>query len=172
MAALDITALYERYFYEVVRWARALGAPAAELEDVAQEVFVVAGRKLESFDGGKPAAWLYRITQLTIRRNRARPWYKYLFSSRRQDVEADTFEWVGGGPEESLQRKEAQALVQRLLGRLSEKRRTVFVLYELEGYSGEQMAQFLDIPLATVWTRLFHARKEFFALVEAEKVGA
>jgi RNA polymerase sigma-70 factor (ECF subfamily) len=40
-----------------------------------------------------------------------------------------------------------------------------FSLYEIEGYSGEEIAQLLDVPVATVWTRLHHARKEFLARV-------
>jgi RNA polymerase sigma-70 factor (ECF subfamily) len=49
---------------------------------------------------------------------------------------------------------------------MSEKRRTTLVLFEIEGYSGEEIARIQDIPLATVWTRLHHARKDFFKLVK------
>ncbi len=63
--------------------------------------------------------------------------------------------------------QQAQALLQKILLKMSEKRRVAFVLFEVEGYSGEEMAKLLEIPLATVWTRLYHARQEFFTLAKA-----
>ncbi len=46
------------------------------------------------------------------------------------------------------------------LGRLSEEKRLVFLLIEREGLSGEEVAQALDIPVNTVWTRIHHARND------------
>ena len=48
---------------------------------------------------------------------------------------------------------------------MSEKLRSTFVLFEIEGYSGEEIARIQDIPLGTVWTRLHHARKDFWKIV-------
>jgi RNA polymerase sigma-70 factor (ECF subfamily) len=48
---------------------------------------------------------------------------------------------------------------------MSDKRRTVFALFEVEGYGGEEIADILDVPINTVWTRLHYARKDFFALL-------
>ena len=48
---------------------------------------------------------------------------------------------------------------------MSDVRRTTFILFEVEGYSGEEIAELQGIPLNTVWTRLHHARKEFLRLV-------
>jgi RNA polymerase sigma-70 factor (ECF subfamily) len=48
---------------------------------------------------------------------------------------------------------------------MTEKRQTTFVLFEIEGYSGEEIAEIQSLPLDTVWTRLHHARKEFMRLV-------
>ena len=47
---------------------------------------------------------------------------------------------------------------------MAEARRTAFVLFEIEGLSGDEIARIQSIPLNTVWTRLHHARREFFAL--------
>lgn len=163
---LAFSEVYDRYFGEVERWVRAFGVPPADAEDVAQEVFVVVGRKLDAFDGGNLAAWIFRIASLTARRYRRRPWFKYLFS-RRQDVDMTCFEWVGSGPAESVERRQAQEQLQRVLARMSEKRRTAFILFEIEGYSGEEIAALFDIPVGTVWTRLHHARKEFVELADA-----
>jgi RNA polymerase sigma-70 factor (ECF subfamily) len=68
-------------------------------------------------------------------------------------------------PGELYERKEAEGLLRGLLGKMSEVRRTTFILFEIEGYSGEEIAEMQGIPLNTVWTRLHHARKEFVRLV-------
>ena len=50
-------------------------------------------------------------------------------------------------------------------------RRSAFVLFEIEGLSGEEIARIQSIPLNTVWTRLHHARREFFALAAKYQKG-
>jgi RNA polymerase sigma-70 factor (ECF subfamily) len=49
---------------------------------------------------------------------------------------------------------------------MSLAQRTAFVLFEIESYSGEEIAELEGIPLNTVWTRLHHARKRFFDLID------
>jgi RNA polymerase sigma-70 factor (ECF subfamily) len=66
------------------------------------------------------------------------------------------------GAEEAIETREKRNKLQTILLQMSEKRRVVFTLFEVEGYSGEEIADILDVPLNTVWTRLYHARKEFF----------
>ena len=51
-----------------------------------------------------------------------------------------------------------------ILGKIREERRTTFVLFEIEGLSGEEIARIQSVPLNTVWTRLYHARRDFAAL--------
>jgi RNA polymerase sigma-70 factor (ECF subfamily) len=65
----------------------------------------------------------------------------------------------------TLETKEKQRLLEHLLSKMSEKRRVAFVLFEVEGYGGEEIAEILDVPVNTVWTRLHYARKEFFVLL-------
>jgi hypothetical protein len=48
---MDFASVYHEWFQHVLRWSRAMGGPEADLEDLAQEVFVVVRRKLEAFDG-------------------------------------------------------------------------------------------------------------------------
>jgi len=64
--------IYERWFHDVVKWLYALGMPGSDTEDLAQEIFLVVRRKLDQFDGGNLAGWLYRIAQLTVRDHRRR----------------------------------------------------------------------------------------------------
>jgi RNA polymerase sigma-70 factor (ECF subfamily) len=160
--------VYREWYAHVVRWAHALGGPRSDLDDVAQEVFLVVQRKLENFDGANVGAWLFTITQRTVSDQRRRAWFKKLFMKRDSDA-LDRLRAVGD-PDSELLRKQQRETLYRILDRISEKRRTVFVLFEVEEYSGEQIAELLEIPLATVWTRLHHARIELAKL--AAEVGA
>lgn len=161
---LDFTRVYEAWFDPCLRWLRALGIPDADLEDVGQEVFVVVRRKLGAFDGDKLAAWLYRIAARTASDHRRRAWFRRLWT-RGSRVDLDGVQCRAAGPAEIYERREAERLLDGVLARMSEKRRVAFSLYEIEGYSGDEIAQILDVPVATVWTRLHHARKEFLARV-------
>jgi RNA polymerase sigma-70 factor (ECF subfamily) len=161
---LDFTRVYEAWFDPCLRWLRALGIPDADLEDVGQEVFVVVRRKLGAFEGDRLAAWLYRIATRTASDHRRRAWFRRLWT-RGSRVDLDTMHSQAAGPAELFERREAERLLDGVLARMSEKRRVAFSLYEIEGYSGEEIAQLLDVPVATVWTRLHHARKEFRARV-------
>ena len=71
---------------------------------------------------------------------------------------------------DSYERVEARQLMMQVLEKMSDVRKTAFVLFEIEGYSGEEIAELEQIPLATVYTRLHHARKDFLRLT-AELTG-
>jgi RNA polymerase sigma-70 factor (ECF subfamily) len=157
--------IYERWFEDVVKWLYALGVPSADTEDLAQEIFMVVRRSLARFDGGNVPGWLYRISELTVRDHRRRAWFKNL-TVRRQDLDLADLPHASEGPAKAYEHAENRRLFQSLIAQMSEKRRTTFVLFEVEGYSGEEIAQIQDIPLGTVWTRLHHARKDFWKLVK------
>jgi RNA polymerase sigma-70 factor, ECF subfamily len=163
---LDFTAVYDRHFDDVLRWARACGARPSELEDVAQEVFIVVRRKLPSFDGGNLVAWLYKIVKLTVSDHRRRAWFQRVFRGQRA-VDVDELPSANRDPEGLLQGREQQGLFYRLVGEMTRKRRETFLLYEVEGYSGEEIARLQDVPINTVWTRLHQARKELVEKVRA-----
>jgi RNA polymerase sigma-70 factor (ECF subfamily) len=159
----DFERIYQEWFKEICCWIRALGGPDADRDDIAQEVFLVVRRRLESFDGANLAGWLYRITQRQVRDFRRRTWIKHIFTRRRMD-EPDTLPHASQNPAAALERKESRRVLYAILGKIREARRTAFILFEIEGLSGEEIAQVQGIPLNTVWTRLHHARKDFFAL--------
>jgi RNA polymerase sigma-70 factor (ECF subfamily) len=160
--------IYERWFEDVVGWLYALGAPMSDTEDLAQEIFLVVRRKLSRFDGGNLAGWLYRITQLTVRDHRRRAWFRNLVL-RRQEVDMTKMPHGASSPARNYEAAETRAQFQTMVGRMSEKLRTTFVLFEVEGYSGEEISRIQDIPLGTVWTRLHKARKEFWKLVTEQR---
>ena len=163
-------ALYDTWFEDVERWIRALGGLEADRDDIVQEVFLVVRRRLGSFDGTNPAGWLYRITRRQVRDFRRRTWVKHIFTKRRSD-EPDILPHGDGGPAAALEHKERRRILHMLLQKMNEDRRSAFVLFEVEGLSGEEIARIQNVPLNTVWTRLHHARKEFFALAAKYQKG-
>ena len=64
-------------------------------------------------------------------------------------------------PLHELESREAERIVADVLQKMAPKKREVFALYELESLSGEEIAERVGCPVATVWTRLHHARKDF-----------
>lgn len=155
--------MYTEWFHEVSRWVRAFGGLDADLEDLVQEVFLVVRRKLHSFDGRNLPGWLYRIAQRTVSDYRRRAWFKRFFQPRRQLLE----EIVDGAPNPEVQaeRRDALRLLTQIVAKLSPARRAAFVLFEIEGYSGDEIAALEGVPVKTVYTRLHYARKDFFRLV-------
>jgi RNA polymerase sigma-70 factor (ECF subfamily) len=158
----EFEALYSAYFHHVTRWARAFGCPQADIDDVAQETFLVARRRLDQFQGGNAAGWLYRIAQHVSRSHRRRAWLRRMLH---RNPEAAPIESRQGNPVEALEQREARRLMQTLLSQMTERRRTTFFLFEIEGYSGEEIAQLEGVATATVYTRLHHARRDFMDLL-------
>ncbi len=166
--ALGFRSIYETRFHDVARWIRALGGRDEDLEDLAQEVFIIVRRKLKAFDGQNLQGWLYRITQRTVRDYRRAAWFRHLLARRKVDHETTLLRLVepGRSPAEDQELRDAQRALTLILDRMREKHRTAFVLFELEGYTGEEIAVLQGIPVSTVFTRLYHARRDFAAIVK------
>lgn len=168
-AGRDFREVYESRFHEVLRWIRAMGGRDEDLDDLAQEVFIIVRRKLSGFDGQNLNGWLYRITQRTVRDYRRAAWFRNLLVRKKvADHEGTLLKLVepGRGPAEEQELREAQRSLREILGRMRVKHRTAFVLFEIEGYTGEEIAELEGAPVATVFTRLYHARREFAAIVK------
>lgn len=161
---LDFDELYERWFGEVSRWVRALGGPAADREDLVQDVFLVAYRRLPDFDGRNPAGWLYRIARRRVRDFRRLRWFKVLVG--RRELLPDTTPDQEGSPAEHLEHRQTGDLLERLLDRLPPDQRAAFVLFEVEGCSGQEIAELQGVPLNTVWARIHSARKKLKGAIE------
>lgn len=166
--ALDFASVYDEWFERVCAWLRALGARPADYEDLAQEVFVVVRRRLPDFDGVNLGAWLFQIARRQVLRHKRLAWVtRVLVGSSEEALPA--LAHPGPSPLAALEARDKARLVDELLSGLSEKRRVVFVLFEVEGSSGEEIAELLGVPVNTVWTRLHHARRDFFARLAAYK---
>lgn len=156
--------LYARWFSDVSRWVRALGGPAADREDLVQDVFLVAFRRLPDFDGRNPAGWLYRIARRRVRDFRRLRWFKVLVGKR--DLLPEAAASQESTPVERLEDRQTGDLLERLLDRLPADQRAAFVLFEVEGCSGQEIAELQGIPLNTVWARIHSARKKLKRALE------
>ncbi|HEX3697180.1 MAG TPA: RNA polymerase sigma factor [Polyangia bacterium] len=172
---LTFEEIYSQWFHDVSRWVRALGGMNADLDDLTQEVFLVVRRKLSRFDGRNLAGWLYSIAKHQVRDYRRRAWVRRFVKGPEREPEINNDSPIflvqpTPDPGEALQRKEVERFLTQTLAKMSEMQRTAFVLFEIEGYSGEEIAELEQIPVNTVWTRLHHARKRFFELVDEARV--
>lgn len=150
-------ALYDAHFEFVFRTCRRLGLAEADAEDATQETFAIAARKLVRFIPGKLSTWLYRIAaNLVSARHRRRRVREALIA-----IWGHNEEPVAPSPERGSEAREAARRVGEVLARMAPKKREVFALFELEGLSGEEIAERIGCKVETVWTRLWHARREF-----------
>lgn len=149
--------LYDGQFDFVLRTCRRLGLPGEDAEDAAQEIFLVAHRKLASFTEGKLSTWIFRIAANVVTARHRRRRVREALSTLWFHIE----EREAPAPDAVAEAREAARQVGDVLARLTSKKREVFALYELEGLSGEEIAERVGCSVATVWTRLHYARKDF-----------
>lgn len=159
LKAVSFEHVYGEWFGQVSRWVRALGARPSDYEDVVQDVFTVAYRRIHLFDGNNVAGWLYQIARRKARDYRRLMWVQHVFSSENPKSFAATPE-TGPGPLDEVETKQKSELLNRRLAKLPAEQREVFTLFELEGFSGQEIAQRQQVPLNTVWVRLFTARRK------------
>jgi RNA polymerase sigma-70 factor (ECF subfamily) len=139
----------------VWRALRRLGVADRDVDDMVQEVFVVVHRKLPEFEGRSTIrTWVYGICVRTASdyRNRARV-KRELLPDSMPDVTSPN------DAHEALAHHQARALLDRVLDDLDEDKRAVFVLYEIEELGMAEVAEAVDCPLQTAYSRLHSARK-------------
>jgi RNA polymerase sigma-70 factor (ECF subfamily) len=141
----------------VWRLARHLGLDEADADDVAQCVLLTAVRRFDDIQPGREKAFLYRTTcHMAHKAHRSK-------NRRCEDITDDLSDHVAAGPgaEELLEERRAQDELCRILKRLPEKFRTVFVLFELEGWSQLEISRNLGLAQGTVASRIRRARQRF-----------
>ena len=159
--------LYERHRADVARLVyRMLGA-RADLEDVIQEVFVQVYKSLKDFRGqSKFSTWLHRVTVNVVLMHRRSARSRPVFAD--EPLAEPALRSSGIAPDEDADRRERVRAFGRLLDRLADKKRIVFVLHELEGVSPGEIARIVGAPVLTVRTRLFYARRELEEMLRDE----
>jgi RNA polymerase sigma-70 factor (ECF subfamily) len=158
--------LYDRYARDVWRAVQRTLRDEGEVDDVLHATFMNLPRIASSYDGRASCRnWLCGIgVRLAMRHRRGAGRFRRMLGA---------FAHAPPGravpdPERQASHQQELAALDRAMGRLSEKKRAVFVLVELEGLSAEDAARALEIPAATARTRLFHARRELQEALERE----
>lgn len=164
-SAFDV--IVRRYNTKVYSLAYRLLNSVEDAEDVAQDTFSQAFKGLGSFRGtAKFYTWLFRITyNLAISQRRKRKPALSLNSQTDSQGEI-TLPSDDATPMKNMEDEEGKTLMDKALGLLSLDHRAGLVLKEIEGFSYEEIAFSLGVPVGTVRSRLHRARLELRAILE------
>lgn len=161
MAAERLGRMVREHFALVFRTLRRLGVPEGDADDAAQQVFLVAQRRIDSIAEGRERAFLLATAvRIASRMHRSR--------SRRKEVDASVLEErtdPSPGPDELVEKRRARELLDEILGGMTTEQRIVFALYEIEQLTMAEIAEALRIPQGTVASRLRRAREHVMSAV-------
>jgi len=149
------------------RCLRRMGIPAGDVDDAAQQVFLVASSKLAIIAPGSERAFLFS-TASRIAANARRSVHRrdeahqHLMERGHEDLPSQ---------EELSDQLRARALMDTVLSEMPSELREVFVLFELEELPVADVAELLSIPLGTVGSRLRRARDDFHERVRRMKAS-
>lgn len=164
--ALGAEALFRAHAAFIASFLHRLGVHATEVEDLLQEVFIVAHRKGGYVPGpATPRSWLAAIAVRVAQAGRRA-------QRRREPAAGEVVELLKAGeadPAQRLEVRRSMERVQRALDAMTFDQRAVFVLFEIEGEPCEEIARVLSVPVGTVYSRLHHARRRFVSAYEAER---
>ncbi|HMJ15571.1 MAG TPA: sigma-70 family RNA polymerase sigma factor [Polyangiaceae bacterium] len=160
---LAFEAIYAQHFRGVWRTLRRLGVSDAQLDDAAQDVFVVVHRRLNEFDGRSLRSWLYAIAVRVASDYRRGAAYRQTTPLR------DSIADAAPDPAHRSELNESVRLLHALLAELDEPKRVVFVLSELEQLSVPEIAEILSENLNTIYSRQRAARSRFEAALKRHR---
>lgn len=148
-------------FEQLYNFAHWLAQDAAEAEDLVQETYVKALRGFSGFQlGTNFRAWMFRILRNTFLTSRTG-----LKSTVVSDEEIETIPSAAPNPETVLIERADREMVRQGLTELPVPFREILLLCEVEEMSYEEIAQVLTIPVGTVMSRLFRARRALRSLL-------
>lgn len=158
-APLDVTSIHAAHAGFVWLLLQRFGVRERDLEDALQEVFVVVHQRLHTYDPRcRITSWLYGIAQRV-----AIAWRRKAHVRREHAVEVVPEPPHGDArtPEHEAADSEARARLEAILDELDPDKRAVFVMFEIDGMSCDEIAALLGAPVGTVYSRLHGARKAF-----------
>jgi RNA polymerase sigma-70 factor (ECF subfamily) len=158
---IGVEALFREHAQFVANFLMRLGAPSQDVDDLLQEVFVIAHRKGGFVKGpAQPRSWLGAIA-MNVARTGQRTRHR-----RREQPDSPAVELVAT-PAHSETESLTRVRLERALDALPIEQRAAFVLFELEGESCESIAAVWGVPVGTVYSRLHHARRRFLEVYES-----
>jgi RNA polymerase sigma-70 factor (ECF subfamily) len=163
-----VDVLYEAYAADVLRWARRLAGPTADIQDLVHDVFVVALQRIHTFHGdAREKTWLFRTTHHVVRNHKRRGFVRELLFHRRKDEMAAAL-LSPATPMQEMERREEHERLYRALDRLPDRYRTLIILYDIEGLASDEIAELTGVNLGTVWVRLQRGRAKLFKILSSE----
>ena len=133
---------------------RRLGVRDADVEDVCQRVFEIVHRQLPQFRGdARLTTWLFEIVRRVVSDHRRSAY------EQRRDLHEPAEVGSAATQEGAVGMSEARVLLDRLIEDLDDDKRIVFVLCELDGMPVKEVAELVDAPVQTVYSRLHAARE-------------
>ncbi len=158
--------LVHRYFDRIFGLVYNMIGHRQDAEDLVQTIFVRAYRALRRFRGDSAfSTWLYRIalnTSYTASTRQRRRAGDISLAHLEEDTGWEPAARTGGAldtPEQRVSLKELQRRLNEALQSLSEEHRQVVVLHDIQGWRHEDIAKAMNLPVGTVRSRLFYARR-------------
>lgn len=155
-----LSAIVRENYQFLWRSLRRLGLPAADVDDAAQQVLLIVARRLDDIAEAAERAFLFQ-TALRVASDKRKANARSRIVSDDETL-ARTADSTPNA-EAQLDRRDARALLEDVLDAMAMDLRVVFVLFELEEMSTQEIAKVLEIPQGTVSSRLYRARHEFEA---------
>ncbi|GAB4325479.1 MAG: sigma-70 family RNA polymerase sigma factor [Phototrophicales bacterium] len=144
---------------------------AQSAADAAQETFITAFRRLETYRGGSFRAWLLRIATNTcydiLRYHKRRPTLGFDDLVDENYDDAPPIPDPIHTPEEAAQNAELHEAIQRCIDALNDDQRVTLVMSDIEGYSYQEIADTVGVQLGTVKSRLSRARASLRQCLQA-----
>lgn len=153
--------IFREHAPRVHNLARRMLGNDADAEDATQEVFIQVLRHLPNFRGDAAiATWIHRIAvnaALALRRKRARHEDRELPGTFEDFLDSGDHIW-NADPADALLEDEGHCMIERAIAALPQSNRDIFVLSDVEGHSNAEIAEFLQVSVPAVKSRLHRAR--------------
>lgn len=158
--------LVRHYMRDAYLTAYGMVSNVEDAKDLSQDAFVKAWRARESFDDSRAFyPWLYRIVKNHC--------LNFLTRGRRgeslyfdENPDRERFAARGPGPLDQVEAGERRRVVRAAVNRLSDGHREIIVLKSFKGFSYREIADVLEIPIGTVMSRLYYARRALRDIIE------
>ncbi len=157
--------VFRKHLDYVWRVARAM-VDEASADDVAQEVFLIARRRMDDLEVQSVRGWLYGITR-NVARNHRRGRGRHSRAVARLPEPAPA-----PSPDERVRQREVVQLMDRFIAGLAPLKREAFVLHVIEGLTAAEIAHSIGVPTRTVYSRVRAARTELEGFVRHHRPEA
>lgn len=164
---LEVRAIYRAHARFVWLSLQRLGVHPSDVEDVAQDVFLIVHRRLNSYDRrARITTWLFGICmRVAANYRRRRRWTWEVLTAGSEDRRPA----AGALADDLLVRREERRLAEQALARLHVSKRATFVMFEIESLSCQEIAELMNVPIGTVYSRLYAARRQLERFIARHK---